>query len=88
MLRKQQTRQSLFDLDAANVFNRAMPVAIMKDAARSNILPPNLRRDVAQAFVRAAMLDDRETAIQAAAFLELNCRRHGAFGRLPESDNA
>jgi len=63
--------KSLFDLDAANVFNKAMPVAIMKDAAGSKTLPANLRRDVAQAaFVRAAMLDDRETAIQAAASLE------------------
>lgn len=60
-----------FDLDAANVFNKAMPVAIMKDAARSTSLPPNLRRDLAQAsFVRAAMLDERETASQAAAALE------------------
>ncbi len=63
--------KSLFDLDAANIFNRAMPVAIMKEAAGARILPPNLRRDVAQAaFVRAAMLDDRETAIQAADSLE------------------
>lgn len=61
----------LFDLDAAITFNRAMPVAIMKDAASSGTLPADLRRDVAQAaFVRAAMLDDRETAIQAAASLE------------------
>lgn len=63
--------KSLFDLDAADTFNRAMPVAIMKDAASSKTLPANLRRDVAQAaFVRAAMLNDRETAIQAAASLE------------------
>jgi len=63
--------KSLFDLDAANVFNKAMPVAVIKDAAGSKTLPANLRRDVAQAaFVRAAMLDDRETAIQAAASLE------------------
>jgi hypothetical protein len=63
--------KSLFDLDAANVFNKAMPVAILKEAAGSKTLPANLRRDVAQAaFVRAAILDDRETAIQAAATLE------------------
>jgi hypothetical protein len=66
-----ETPKSLFDQDAADVFNRAMPVAIMKDAAGSKTLPPNLRRDVAQAaFVRAALLDDRESAIQAAASLE------------------
>lgn len=63
--------KSFFDLDAANIFNKAMPVAMMKDGARSKSLPPNLRRDVTQAsFVRAAMLDDRETAIQAAAALD------------------
>ncbi|MGZ8846975.1 MAG: hypothetical protein ACXW3C_10975, partial [Pyrinomonadaceae bacterium] len=61
----------LFDLDAANTFNKAMPVALMKDAASSKTLPPNLRRDVAQAaFIRAAMLDERETAAQAAVTLE------------------
>ena len=60
-----------FDLDAANVFNKAMPVAIMKDAARAKPLPPNLRQDVAQAaFARAALLDDRESALTAAALLQ------------------
>src|SRR5581483_6052619 len=50
-------------LDAANIFNKAMPVAIMKDAALSKLLAPNLRRDVAQAaFLRAALLDDRAAA--------------------------
>jgi hypothetical protein len=63
--------KALFDLDAANIFNKAMPVAIMKDAARSKTLASNLRRDVAQAaFIRAALLDDRETAIQAAISLQ------------------
>jgi hypothetical protein len=60
-----------FDLDGANAFNKAMPVALIKDAARSKTLAPNLRRDVAQAaFVRAALLDDRETASQAAVLLQ------------------
>lgn len=59
-----------FAPDSANVFNQAMPVAILRDAARSTTLAPNLRRDVAQAaFLRAAMIDDRETAAQAAALL-------------------
>src|SRR5262249_40137186 len=63
--------KSFFDLDAAGIFNKAMPVATMKDAARSKTLPANLRRDVAQAaFVRAALLDERETAMQAAITLE------------------
>jgi hypothetical protein len=59
-----------FDIDAANVFNKAMPVATMKDAALSKTLAPNLRRDVAQAaFLRAALLDDRATAMAAAPVL-------------------
>ena len=63
--------ENLFDLDAANIFNKAMPAAIMKDAARSNVLAPNLKRDVAQAaFMRAALIDDRESALQAAPILE------------------
>ncbi len=60
-----------FDLDGANAFNKAMPLALIKDAARSKTLAPNLRRDVAQAaFVRAALVDDRETAVQAALLLQ------------------
>jgi hypothetical protein len=60
-----------FDLDAANVFNRVMPAAMMKDAARSKTLPPNLRKDVAQAaFARAALVDDHESAVAAAAVLQ------------------
>ncbi len=60
-----------FDLDAANIFNKAMPVAIMKDAALSKLLAPNLRRDVAQAaFLRAALLDDRASAMAAAPVLQ------------------
>jgi hypothetical protein len=60
-----------FDLDAANVFNKVMPVSVVNESAHSQLLPPNLRKDVAQAaFARAALLDDRETANQAAAMLE------------------
>jgi hypothetical protein len=60
-----------FDLDAANAFNKLMPVAIIKDAARVKTLAPNLRKDVAQAaFARAVMIDDRETANQVAPLLQ------------------
>lgn len=59
-----------FDWDAANVFNRMMPATTMGDAARSPTLAANLHRDVAQAaFMRAALIDDRATANQAAATL-------------------
>jgi hypothetical protein len=59
-----------FDINTANVFNKAMPVAVTADAARSKTLTTNLRRDVTQAaFVRAALLDDREAANQTATML-------------------
>ena len=59
-----------FDVDAANVFNKVMPVSVMKDAALSKTLEPNLRRDVAQAaFLRAALLDDKASAGGAAPVL-------------------
>jgi hypothetical protein len=62
--------QLFFATDSATIFNQVMPVTILKDAARVTILAPNLRRDVAQAaFVRAALLDDRDTALQAAQAL-------------------
>lgn len=62
--------QYFFAADSAGIFNQAMPVAIIKDAARSSVPAPNLRRDLAQAaFVRAALLDERETAMQAATVL-------------------
>ncbi|MDX6558795.1 MAG: hypothetical protein QOF72_1844 [Blastocatellia bacterium] len=70
---KETTKGSavFFDLDGANAFNKAMPVALIKDAASSKALAPNLQRDVAQAaFIRAALLDDRATADQAAALLQ------------------
>ena len=59
-----------FDLDSANVFNTVMPVGVMTNAALSTTLATNLRRDVTQAaFMRAALLDDRESAIVAAKLL-------------------
>jgi hypothetical protein len=70
---KETTRGAgrFFDQDAANAFNKAMPLAFIKDAARSKTLAPNQRTDVAQAaFVRAALLDDHETANQAAVLLQ------------------
>jgi hypothetical protein len=60
-----------FDLDAANIFNKAMSTAVIKDAARSKTLPPNLRKDVASAaFARAALVDDHQSAVQAAAVVQ------------------
>lgn len=63
-------KEILFESEGANILNMGVPAAIMKDAARSTILAPNLRRDVAQAaLLRAALIDDRESAIQAGTVL-------------------
>src|SRR6185436_12143366 len=62
--------QHFFDWDAANVFNRLMPVATIGEAARSRTLAHNLHGDVVQtAFMRAALIDDRATANEAATTL-------------------
>ena len=59
-----------FDADAANVFNKMMPLEMFASAARSEVLSPNLHRDVAQAaFMRAALLDRPAQANQAATIL-------------------
>jgi hypothetical protein len=59
-----------FDTDGAKVFNAAMPVAIIGDAAGNRLLPANLRNDVTQAtFMRAALLDRAATANEAATKL-------------------
>ncbi|HEX5702218.1 MAG TPA: hypothetical protein VFX97_03265 [Pyrinomonadaceae bacterium] len=56
-----------FDADAATVFNKLMPVALWADAARSDLLPANLQRNVAQAsFMRAALTDRAAVANQTA----------------------
>jgi hypothetical protein len=48
----------LFDTDAANAFNRDMPLRVLATAAESTILPANLRFQVAQAaWARALLLD-------------------------------
>ncbi|MGQ0761392.1 MAG: hypothetical protein ACT4OT_05175 [Acidobacteriota bacterium] len=59
-----------FDADAATVFNKLMPVSIWADAARSDLLPANLQRHVAQAsFMRAALTDRTAVANQSATTL-------------------
>jgi hypothetical protein len=55
--------KALFDVDAAYLLNQQFPLAVLKEAAENQMLPPNLRRDVAQAaWVRAILLDDHATA--------------------------
>jgi len=55
--------QKLFDMDGAEILNKKMPLAILREAAMSDVLPTVLRRDVAQAaWIRAVILDDSRTA--------------------------
>ena len=68
---KKQLGQKLFDIDAAEALNTRMPVAVLKEAALSDVLPPALRRDVAQAaWIRAVILDDNKTATELVPTLE------------------
>lgn len=57
-------RRSLFDADSTQVLNTEMPLTLLADAARSEILPLQLRRELAiGTWVRSILLgDDRVSA--------------------------
>lgn len=56
---KTQQGKLLFDADAAGGINRQLPLALLKEAARTSTLPPNLKRDLVQAtWLRAVILGD------------------------------
>ena len=56
-----------FDADAANAFNKLMPVSVIATAGHDRTLAENLHRDVAQAaFMRAALVDKAANANSAA----------------------
>ena len=56
--------KAFFDEDAARILNRELPLSLLQQAALASELPPNLRRDVAQAtFIRAILLNDLKTAV-------------------------
>lgn len=60
---KKLVGRPLFDFDAANAFNQQIPLVVLKDAVKSNSLPTELQRDLAQAtWLRAVMLGDYQTA--------------------------
>lgn len=55
--------RTLFDSDAAQILNRHLPLALLKDAALNNRLPEHLRRDITQAtWLRAVLLNNQTTA--------------------------
>lgn len=63
--------RTLFDVDAALLLNRKLPLEMLKTAATGNALPEHLRRDVAQAaWLRAVMLDDDKTASELVPLLK------------------
>jgi hypothetical protein len=55
--------RAAWDADATRVLNEMMPLGVLKEAANSKTLPAHLRRELAIAtWVRAALLDDEQTA--------------------------
>jgi hypothetical protein len=64
----------LFDADAANAFNRDLPLRLLADSAESSILPANLRYQVAQAALVRAILLDRPAIAQRMTPLLVHCR--------------
>jgi hypothetical protein len=60
---KAQRGKPFFDVDAAHALNHQIPLLVLKEAVRSDALPPAPRRDLAQAtWLRAALLGDTATA--------------------------
>ena len=60
---KEVKDQPLFDHDAGLALNQRIPLALLKNAAKSTALPASLRRDLVQAvWLRAAILGDTKTA--------------------------
>ena len=63
--------KQFFDVDAVSVFNRQLPLAVLKEATKSTTLPVHLRRDLTQAvWLRAVILNDFKTADEVAPTLK------------------
>jgi hypothetical protein len=60
---KARAGKPLFDVDAAKALNQQLPLSMLKEAAKSNVLPVGPRRDLVQAaWLRAALLGETKTA--------------------------
>jgi tetratricopeptide (TPR) repeat protein len=60
---KQRIGKPFFDVDAAHVINEQLPLSVLKEAAKSEVLPAAPRKDLVQAtWLRAALLGDVGTA--------------------------
>ena len=67
---KQKLGKPFFDVDAAHVINDQLPLSVLKEAAKSNVLPAGPRKDLIQAtWLRAALLGDTQTADELALAL-------------------
>jgi len=64
----------LFDADAANAFNRDMPLRLLAASAESSALPENLRYQVAQAALVRAILLDQPSVARSMTPLLVHCR--------------
>jgi hypothetical protein len=64
----------LFDVDAANAFNRDMPLRLLAASAESPVLPENLRYQVAQAALIRAILLDQPAIVHRMTPLLVHCR--------------
>jgi hypothetical protein len=64
-------RQPAFDADGGKILNEQIPLELLLDAARRDVLPKPLRREIASAaWVRSVLLGDEGTAKTLAALLQ------------------
>ena len=64
-------QEPAFDADSVQILNGHMPLELLKDAARGEVLPKNLRAEVAKAaWVRAVLVGDEANAREIAPVLQ------------------
>jgi hypothetical protein len=60
-----QPKGPYFDNDAVETLNTRFPLELLKEASLNNLLPANLRRELAMAtWVRAVLLDNEKVALE------------------------
>ena len=67
---KAKKGKPFFDVDAAHALNQQLPLSVLREAVKSNVLPAGPRLDLIQAtWLRAAILGDTQTADEIAPLL-------------------
>lgn len=67
---KAKKGKPFFDVDAAHTINQQLPLSVLREAVKSNVLPAAPRLDLIQAtWLRAAILGDTQTANEIAPLL-------------------